>query len=69
MPAVEREINQYLKHKNIQSIFVSILESICTDLPDDVPSHIVHFLENRFSVKCSSINSKSFSFGQNVEGM
>jgi hypothetical protein len=45
--ATQLQIRQYLASKDIQTLFVSLLESICIDQPEDVNSYLISVLQKK----------------------
>jgi hypothetical protein len=55
----QQEIRQYLVNKNIQTLFVSMLEVLCIDQPQYVPSYLVQHLEKNYTIKRGAQVKKS----------
>src|SRR3989338_7900192 len=63
----EQELRQYLAAKDVQSLFESLMEVICIDRPNDVPSYLVQYLENNFTVKRSTKQKASSTVAPQVK--
>jgi cAMP-dependent protein kinase regulator len=61
----ESDIKKYIISKDVQSLFVSMMESLCVDMPNDVPSYLVQYLEKNFPIKRTG--SKSAPVSKNVQ--
>jgi hypothetical protein len=46
----EQELQQYLHDKGVEDILTSMIESICFNRPDDVPTFMVDFLHNNYPI-------------------
>ncbi|KAL0487435.1 cAMP-dependent protein kinase type I regulatory subunit [Acrasis kona] len=55
----EQSIKEYLQEKHVSSLFVALLEGICIETPDDVPSFMVNLLEKNFQINRSGQQAKS----------
>jgi cAMP-dependent protein kinase regulator len=47
----EHDIKQYLINKDVQPLFISLMEALVIDMPHDVPSYLVQYLEKNFPIK------------------
>lgn len=46
----EQELQQYLADKGVEDILTSMIESICVNRPDDVPTFMVDYLHNNYPI-------------------
>lgn len=65
--SVQQELQAYLQAKGINSLFISMVESLLLTKPDNPIAHIIEYLQTHFPEKAQFLQRKPSYVGQSSD--